>query len=369
MCRGNNNTGANVVNQLGGALTFYSDAGVTVGGGGNLDLNYAGGTNSSNTYNLSGGTLTVPQIVASSASGARIFNFDGGTLKAAGNTVTFMAPGVASAANVRNGGAIIDTAGLNVTIGQTLQHSAIGGDSTIDGGLTKMGNGTLTLSGANTYTGPTAITGGALTLSGGGSIGNSASINLSAGTTFDVSIGQLQTGRLAIAHRQWHGERHGNHQRHGGPGAIHRHADFFGRTSSEWNHTNGTQPHQYAQLRPNRDQERHAQLRERSHRDQYRSRLAGRRQFPVVPSREHRRGVRLTQLAGVGSKLSLEHGQVEQRCLERGSDYPDQPGVECGRRKPEFVLAVGLYRLAAADSNERTDSRAEHQLGGGAVRT
>ncbi len=187
MCRGNNNTGANVVNQLGGALTFYSNAGVTVGGGGNLDLNYAGGTNSSNTYNLSGGTLTVPQIVASSASGDRIFNFDGGTLRAAGNTVTFMALGVASAANVRNGGAIIDTAGLNVTIGQTLQHSAIGGDNTIDGGLTKMGNGTLTLSGANTYTGPTAITGGALTLSGGGSIGNSASIKLSAGTTFDVS--------------------------------------------------------------------------------------------------------------------------------------------------------------------------------------
>jgi autotransporter-associated beta strand protein len=30
MCRGNNNTGANVVNQLGGAVTFYSDAGVTV---------------------------------------------------------------------------------------------------------------------------------------------------------------------------------------------------------------------------------------------------------------------------------------------------------------------------------------------------
>jgi len=52
MCRGNNNTGANVVNQSGGAVTFYSDAGSTVGGGGNLDLNYAGGTNSVNTYNL-----------------------------------------------------------------------------------------------------------------------------------------------------------------------------------------------------------------------------------------------------------------------------------------------------------------------------
>ena len=42
LCR-SGNTGGNVVNQIGGNVTFYSDAGVTVGGGGNLDLNYAGG--------------------------------------------------------------------------------------------------------------------------------------------------------------------------------------------------------------------------------------------------------------------------------------------------------------------------------------
>jgi len=164
MCRGNNNTGANVVNQFGGAVTFYSDAGVTVGGGGNLDLNYAGGSSSSATYNLRGGTLTVAQIIASSANGARIFNFDGGTLKAAGNNASFMASGVASAANVRNGGVIIDTAGFIVTIGQTLQHSAIGGDNATDGGLIKIGNGTLTLSGANTYNGNTAVDAGILEL-------------------------------------------------------------------------------------------------------------------------------------------------------------------------------------------------------------
>jgi len=187
MCRGNNNTGANVINQIGGAVTFYLDAGVTVGGGGVLDLNYAGGTNSDNTYNLNGGTLAVPQIVASSASGARIFNFNGGTLQAAGNNASFIAFGVASAANVRNGGAIIDTAGFNVTMGQALQHSAILGDRATDGGLTKRGIGTLTLSGANTYTGATTISGGSLALGGGGSIGNSPSINVSAGAIFDIS--------------------------------------------------------------------------------------------------------------------------------------------------------------------------------------
>ncbi|HEY5909509.1 MAG TPA: LamG-like jellyroll fold domain-containing protein [Verrucomicrobiae bacterium] len=193
MSRGNNHTGPNLVNQLGGAVTFYSDAGIAVGGAGNLDLNYAGGANSSSTYNLNGGTLTVPQIIASSPSGTRIFNFNGGVLKAAGNNASFMASGVTSAANVRNGGAIIDTAGFNVTIGQAMQHP-LGGDNAIDGGLTKIGNGTVRLTGASTYTGPTTISGGTLALSSGGAIRTSASINVSAGTTFDVSGASYNLG-------------------------------------------------------------------------------------------------------------------------------------------------------------------------------
>lgn len=129
----------------------------------------------------------MPQLIASSVNGVRVFNFNGGTLKAAGNNVSFMASGVASAANVRNGGAIIDTAGFNVTVGQTLQHSGIAGDNAADGGLLKLGAGTLTLSGANTYTGPTTVGGGTLALSGSGSLANSGSINLSAASMFDVS--------------------------------------------------------------------------------------------------------------------------------------------------------------------------------------
>jgi autotransporter-associated beta strand protein len=164
VCRGNNNTGANVINQLGGTVTFYGDAGLTVGGYGSLDLNNAGGITSSSTYNLNGGTLTVPQIIATSATGPRIFNFNGGILKAAANNLIFMGTNVARPANVRNGGAIIDTAGFSVTIGQTLQHSGLGGDNAIDGGLTKQGDGTLTLTGLNSYTGPTMISAGTLEL-------------------------------------------------------------------------------------------------------------------------------------------------------------------------------------------------------------
>jgi autotransporter-associated beta strand protein len=186
MCRGGN-TGGNVVNQLGGNVAFYSDAGVTPGGGGNLDLNYAGGASCTNIYNLNGGTLTVPQIIATSSAGGRVFNFNGGTLKAAAAGASFFASGAATSANVRNLGAKIDTAGLGVTIGQALQHSAISGDSATDGGLTKNGEGTLTLTGSNTYTGATTINAGTLALGGTGSIANSRNIYLAGGATLDVS--------------------------------------------------------------------------------------------------------------------------------------------------------------------------------------
>ena len=161
MCR-SGNTGDNVVNQAGGKVTFYSDAGMTVGGGGNLDLNYAGSSSSSSTYNLNAGALTVPQIIASSGAGSSTFNFSGGTLKPTANNPTFM-QGL-TAANVRDGGAVIDSTGFNVTIGQPLQHSAIAGDNATDGGLTKNGIGRLTLGGTNSYTGNTAINAGILEL-------------------------------------------------------------------------------------------------------------------------------------------------------------------------------------------------------------
>jgi len=179
-----NNTGSNVVNQLGGSVTFYSDAGVTVGGGGNLDLDY-GGTASTNTYNLNGGALTVPRITASVSSGSSLFNFNGGTLKPAANNPTFM-QGL-TRANIRNNGAKIDTAGFNVTIAQPLQHSAISGDNATDGGLTKNGAGALTLAGTNTYTGTTTINAGTLALARTGSLASSSSIAVAAGAVFDVS--------------------------------------------------------------------------------------------------------------------------------------------------------------------------------------
>ena len=53
------------ITQTGGNVTFYSDAGTTVGGTGALifDTDNPTGNTQNYRYNLNGGTLTVPQII------------------------------------------------------------------------------------------------------------------------------------------------------------------------------------------------------------------------------------------------------------------------------------------------------------------
>jgi len=186
MCR-SGNTGTNIVNQVGGKITFYSDSGVTLGGGGNLDLSYAGGASSASVYNLNGGTLSVPKVISTSTSGTRVFNFNGGTLKAETAGASFFAAGVANVANVRGFGAVIDSTNLNISIGQPLVHSTITGDALTDGGLNKVGVGTLTLNGTNIYNGRTIVSNGTLALGGTGSIASSGKLIVSAGALLDVS--------------------------------------------------------------------------------------------------------------------------------------------------------------------------------------
>ena len=161
-CNGATGTAStNVINQSGGSVTYYSDAGVTVGGTGDLDMQRSGGAAANNTYNLDGGTLTVPSILSLLTTGSRTFNFNGGTLKAAGPSATFMNLGAGTTrANVRNGGAIIDNNGYAITIAQALLHSSISGDAAVDGGLTLNGIGKTTLTGANTFTNSTTVNGG-----------------------------------------------------------------------------------------------------------------------------------------------------------------------------------------------------------------
>jgi len=140
-----------VFNQNGGLVEFT--------GNGNNRIAFANASSSANgTYNLNQGTLWTAQIAQVNAgSPGGTFNFNGGTLMPVSNSATFF-QGV-QAAYVQNGGAIIDTTNLNITIGQSLLGAGTGG-------LTKLGMGTLTLGGNNTYAGPTIVSNGVLNVTG-----------------------------------------------------------------------------------------------------------------------------------------------------------------------------------------------------------
>jgi fibronectin-binding autotransporter adhesin len=155
----------------------------TVAGGLTLAGTATSGWTRTAVYHLNGGTLNVNAIsMATSGGGTNTstFNFNGGTLKPTASNTTFM-QGL-TRANVRDGGAIIDTNSKNITINQALVHSNISGDSATDGGVTKRGAGTLTLSGSNTYSGATTVQdGGTLIIGGSGNIAPSTGADLKLG--------------------------------------------------------------------------------------------------------------------------------------------------------------------------------------------
>ncbi len=172
---------------------FSSAAALTVSGTGKVDtyvLRVGSGGNS--TINLlSGGTLLTDQVYPDGA-GTSLFYFNGGTLGiSTRNPNRIPANWFQSVthAYVSTNGAIIDTSnngGHVYMITAALQSDPALG-SAFDGGLTKLGAGTLTLSNANTYTGPTYINAGTLSLGNNGSIANSSLISINNGATFDVS--------------------------------------------------------------------------------------------------------------------------------------------------------------------------------------
>jgi fibronectin-binding autotransporter adhesin len=112
------------------------------------------------TLNLDGGTLTATGIIR--ASGTPTFNFNGGILRASASNASFMTG--LTAARVKAGGAIIDSGAFNIVVGQSITHDPA--LFTPDGGLTKRGSGTLTLSLPSDINGPTTVEAGTLVLNG-----------------------------------------------------------------------------------------------------------------------------------------------------------------------------------------------------------
>jgi autotransporter-associated beta strand protein len=152
---GNDDGGIGLVQQTGGTLN--ASGGVVLG------LTASGNKSSpvSGTYNLSGGLLVTQGISQSQVGNVTgVLNLNGGVIQA-NATGTNLITGLSSA-YVQNGGAIFNTSSYSVSLSQPLLHSP--GASTIDGGLTKIGSGTLSLVSQSSYTGATNISKGTLTL-------------------------------------------------------------------------------------------------------------------------------------------------------------------------------------------------------------
>jgi hypothetical protein len=182
--------------QTGGTITTFGVAqswsqangpGVMLGGA---------STNTTAIYTLSGGTLITPNIgcvtenfavtpnvlVPPSVQGATaILNLNGGVIQASDNDSTdiyAVAEGSdhlifnTSHTYVQVGGAIINTAGFNDSIAVPLEHYPYG--PAVDGGLTKMGFGTLSNLYTATYTGPTVVSNGILACETATSLGGNS---------------------------------------------------------------------------------------------------------------------------------------------------------------------------------------------------
>jgi fibronectin-binding autotransporter adhesin len=181
--------GTGTLNVSGGSFNV-TNLYVGDGGVGTLNLSSTGVVNCTNqlylgnapfavgTVNLDGGTLLAKQVLTGNAAATSTLNFNGGLLRAsAGATADFLSG--LTAANVKAGGANIDSAGNSLTIAQPLLDA--GG-----GGLTKLGTGTLSLSGANTSAGQTTVANGTLLANGtlvgpvqatGGTLGGNGTIH------------------------------------------------------------------------------------------------------------------------------------------------------------------------------------------------
>jgi autotransporter-associated beta strand protein len=133
--------------------------------------------------NLDGGVLaTRPTITGSN--GTSVLNFNGGTLRALTNNsawITGLSTGV-----VKSGGAVIDTQTYTNTIPQSLIHDA-SLVATPDGGLLKLGSGTLIFTGTNTYTGPTTVSNGTLRLAFDNGLASNGTVTVVSGGILDMA--------------------------------------------------------------------------------------------------------------------------------------------------------------------------------------
>lgn len=164
-----------------GTLTIANTGLVTSAGGVSVGHTATG----VGVVNLDGGTLRTTRVFQNGVGATSTLNFNGGVLQAGANNTTFLTG--LTEAKILAPGAFLDSAGYSITIGQALLTDA----SSLGGGLTKLGAGTVALDGVNTYTGLTVVSNGTLLVNG--SIGGAAIVR-SGGTLGGTgSIGGVVT--------------------------------------------------------------------------------------------------------------------------------------------------------------------------------
>lgn len=172
---GNNVTGTLIIS---GGVFIGSGAGTRLGIGGSsgsgrvstLTLSGSGLATltsliiNSNTINidLDGGTLELNSFTTESIGTLASIRLNGGVLKARQSTTNFISSNANLEALVQSGGAIIDTNSFDITINEPLLEDF----GSLGGGLTKNGEGLLTLAAPSTVSGAITVNAGGLGVKG-----------------------------------------------------------------------------------------------------------------------------------------------------------------------------------------------------------
>lgn len=198
--------GAQITNNATGQIDFFTNASAgtaTINNGAGGVLSFHNTTTAATSTIVNDGTVNFDG--SATAGGATITTNNGATTNfrglATGGSAKFVtnAGGTVDISGLTSGGMTsgsIEGAGNYVLGANTLTTGSLNTSTQVDGvisgaggGLTKVGTGTLTLTGTNTYTGATTISAGTLAISGFGSISTSSVVTVDA--TFDISASSI----------------------------------------------------------------------------------------------------------------------------------------------------------------------------------
>ncbi|GAB1582842.1 autotransporter-associated beta strand repeat-containing protein [Phyllobacterium phragmitis] len=164
----------------------YGTGNLTIGtstnSGGTVTVNGAtivanAGASSGTVKVSNGGTLATSSLRTGGGTGAKSVTFDNGTLRATGASTDFISGFTGAQFEIASGGMTVDSAGHAVTATAVLSG---------DGTLTKVGGGTLTLSGANTFSGGLTVNGGTVA-AGAADAFSSGLLTVAGGATADLA--------------------------------------------------------------------------------------------------------------------------------------------------------------------------------------